>query len=458
MNSLIFIIIVILYIFFITPIVYDWNMVVQALALLFLVQLLWIGRIFPLGLSSLIVVAIISSHFMSYKEAISFFGNPTVWLLFSTFILSGAFIHSGLASRVSLYMLSLSKGHGSRLVLWSFLLIACLPFLIPTNLGRGSIVSSILDKIVEQLKAVKKAEHYGKVLFIGTSYLTALTGVMTVTGSNAAIYVFGMLINYSGENWTYLKWLTVFSIPILVFVILLWLLMSFIFPFEKLEMEQLQSFINKERKALGSINFTEIKMTIIIVLTVLMWITEPLHHLSIPHITFLGAILTIFPHVGVWSWDEANCHVRWDIFFFFGSTLMLAQVLIQSRLLDWVANEYLQMISHWPDGFIIGFSILAVMLLRSFFVNVLGFMTVIIPLALAIGTKYQGISPEWWVISFFLAGVPGFVFITQSPVHLICYSYQYFEQKDLIKAGLFASLVWFVLLLLCSFFLWPNLL
>lgn len=99
---------------------FETSIVVQAIMSLIIIQVLWIGGVFPLAFSSLLLMLLLSVHFFTFTETLSYFGSEIVWLLFATFILAGAFIESGLASRLSLKLLSLSKG-SSRLLVFSLL-------------------------------------------------------------------------------------------------------------------------------------------------------------------------------------------------------------------------------------------------------------------------------------------------------------------------------------------------
>jgi solute carrier family 13 (sodium-dependent dicarboxylate transporter), member 2/3/5 len=93
-------------------------------------------------------------------------------------------------------------------------------------------------------------------------------------------------------------------------------------------------------------------------------------------------------------------------------------------------------------------------LVRIIFVNVLGFLTIIIPVAITVGQNVSAIDPLIMAMAVFLAGVPGFLLITQSPVHLISYSYGYFTEKDLLRVGLISMVLWVVVVFCSVFFYW----
>ncbi|MGP4079952.1 hypothetical protein ACTWQL_08535 [Pseudalkalibacillus sp. R45] len=77
-----------------------------------------------------------------------------------------------------------------------------------------------------------------------------------------------------------------------------------------------------------------------------------------------------------------------------------------------------------------------------------------IPLAITIGQDIPDFSPLVVAMAVFLTGVPGFLLITQSPVHLISHSYGYFSETDLLKVGIPSALLWFIVIMLSVLFYW----
>jgi len=448
----------IIYVFFINPIFFDWSMPVKACALLLIMQFLWLGRVFSLAYSSLIMMILLSFHFFSYEETLSFVASPIVWLLFATYILSGAFIRSGLAHRLSLHILYWSKGRGGKLVGALFFLMTIFTVMIPSNIGRASLLTSVLDKMVGSIRTVEKVEKLPKALFIGVCYVTALTGALIATGASSTIYTYGFINDHLDQPITFLKWMILMVPPIIVFMIIFGIVLYFLFPFEKVRSNVVISFIKEELEKVGPIKTDEIKVMSIIGITVILWILEPWHHFSVPLIGLLGAAATVFPGIGVWKWDDAKDKVNWDMILFFASTLMLSTVLIKSGLLDIISKTLVRFVSVDHVILLLIFLLILVTIVRIFFVNVLGIMTFIIPLSFSIGEHLPGVSPALFPLVFFLAGIPGFFFITQSPVHMISFSHGYFTEKELVKTGILTAVLWLAIIMATALFYWNFLL
>lgn len=437
--------------FFILPLHQDIK--VQSLIALVIIQILWVGKVFPLAYSSLLVMLLFSFHFFSYEETLSYVGSDVVWLLFATFIISKAFIDTGLADRLSLSILKLSRGASRALIFISIILVFILSILVPSNVGKASLLTSVFDSLIRSLKSINKTSNLAKSLFIGITYLIPITGAFIATGASSTIYTYSLLTEI-GPSIHYLEWILIFGVPIMVFCFLLWVIFIVMFPPEKINKELLLALIDEKITQLGKMTIREKKMLLIMALILILWITQNIHDYSIPLIGLLGACLTIFPGIGVWKWDQAKTSIDWDIFLFFASTLMVSGMLLSTGTIDWLAQYLNQILALQTPFKTVLILILLTSLMRVMFVNVLGFLAIMLPLAISLGDALAGISALTLAKAVFLAGIPGFFFITQSPVHLISYSYGHFTEKDLFRVGMVASFVWIGVILGAYAFYW----
>ncbi|WP_138419569.1 SLC13 family permease [Aquibacillus sediminis] len=448
-QRVLFIIAILLYGFFFIP---NWDIQLQALGALLVIQLLWIGRVFPLAFSSLILILILSFHFFTYDETLSYFGSSLVWLLFSTFILSYAFIETGLASRVSLKILSLAKGSGKILIFVSFLMEFVLTLFVPSNIGKGQLVGSILDDLMKNLKTIHDVDHIGKSLFIGIAYVSAISAAFVPTGASSTIYAFGMFSSVS-ETINYFTWILYLGVPILLFVLLLWGLFLKVFPVEQVDYRLIKKLIDEKIEQNGKWKPREIRMAIIIGSTIFLWLIQPLHHQPLQLIGLLGATFVCLPYIGVMKWEDAKKGINWDMMIFFAATLMLSNMLIDTGALDTATRFLVQNSENFNQVYIVIGLIVITSIVRIVFVNVLGFLTIMLPLAITFGEQLN-FSPLVLAMGIYLAGVPGFLLITQSPVHLISYSFRYFKIQDLFRVGLVAMVVWLCIIFASIFLYW----
>lgn len=443
---------ILLYIVTFIPIM-ETSEVIRAIACLIIIQVLWIGGVFPLAFSSLLLMLLLSVHFFTYEETLSYFASEIVWLLFSTFILAGAFIESGLASRLSLKLLSLSKGSSRLLVFFSFLLMFILSLFIPSNVGKASLVSSVLDSIVKHLQKMGSVERLAKSLFIGLTLIVPISGAVVATGASSTLYAYGILGDVT-VGLDYVQWLVYMAPPIIIFMLLLYVLFLVVFPPEKINGPELEALIDEKLFALGRMSVKEWKVLVIIGLTVILWMTGSLHGFSVSLVALFGAILTLLPGTGIWQWEQAKKRIGWDLLLFFAATLMLSSMLIKTGAVNWFASQLIELLSMDSYFMVTIVLLLVTALLRLFFVNVLGFLTIMLPVTLAIGEAFPAHNPLFLSMGVFLMGIPGFILITQSPIHLISYEYGYFNKRDLLRLGSGAFVIWFLVVLATIYGYW----
>ena len=451
-KMILFYLSILLYVIFLTPLI-GWDVKVEAFVVLVIIQILWIGRVFPLAFSSVLLILMLSFNFFTFEETMSYFGSGIIWLLFSTFIMASAFIKSGLASRISLKMLRMSQGSGKQLIFLSFMLMFVLSLFIPSNIGKGSLVASVLDSLVKSLKKIVSVPNLSKSLFIGVAFLASISGAFVATGASSTIYVFGILGEITSQL-TFVSWILYFGPPIVLFLVLLWVLFLIYFPPESVDKTLIVRLIDEQINELGKITVSEMKVLVIIGMTLLLWMTESLHGFSIPLIAMLGASLTVLPYSGVWDWEDAKKKIDWDMILFFAATLMVSKMLIETGTVVWIADVLVGTFDSYSPYIVLVFLVISTALIRIIFVNVLGFLTIIIPVAITVGQSVSTMDPLIMAMAVFLTGVPGFLLITQSPVHLISYSYEYFTEKDLFRVGLISMVLWVAVVFFSVFFYW----
>ncbi|MCG3086567.1 SLC13 family permease [Sporosarcina cyprini] len=451
-KTLLFFSCLLAYVFTFLP-VFQVPLVIKAFMCLIIIQALWIGGVFPLAFSSVLLMLMLSFHFFSYEETLSFFASEIVWLLFSTFIIAGAFIESGLASRLSLKLLALSRGSSRLLIFFSFILMFVLSLFIPSNVGKASLVASVLDEIVENLRAMCKVENVAKSLFIGLTFMVPISGAFVATGASSTIYAYGLLGGLTG-GLDYVKWLVFMGPPILLFILLLYVLFIFIFPPEPIDKQLLKGLMDDRIEKLGKMSVPEIKVLWIIVLVVLLWMTESIHGYSVSLVALLGAALTMLPYSGVWKWEQASKKIGWDLILFFAATLMLSNMLIATGAVNAFANMLVTLFATDSYVWIVLLLLAVTALLRLVFVNVLGFLTIILPIAVTVGQAFPDQNPLFLAMGVFLMGIPGFLLVTQSPIHLISYEYGHFSKKDLLKIGSLSMGTWFAILIATMYGYW----
>ncbi len=160
-------------------------------------------------------------------------------------------------------------------------------------------------------------------------------------------------------------------------------------------------------------------MLVIILVTVALWVTEPLH--GIPsHIVALVALVAMVAF-GVITKANFKSDISWDSLVFIGTAIGLSSVFSAVGIQDWIvamAGPVFQSLAANPYAFVLGIGVITI-LMRFVIVSEMAYVNIVmvflIPLAVA-----QGINP--WVVGIAVYAVvnPWFV-LYQNPVYLAAY-------------------------------------
>lgn len=170
---------------------------------------------------------------------------------------------------------------------------------------------------------------------------------------------------------------------------------------------------------LGPMSAQEKKLLVIIVLTVLMWVTQPLHGVSAAKVALVA--LTLIIACGILTPASFKSGVNWTSLLFIGIVIGLASTFDQVGISSWivsVAGPVFQSLASNSFVFVLGVALLT-LALRFVIVSQIAYLNIamafMVPLALA-----QGISP--WVVGFAMYAMvdPWFV-LYQNPCYLAAY-------------------------------------
>jgi di/tricarboxylate transporter len=190
-------------------------------------------------------------------------------------------------------------------------------------------------------------------------------------------------------------------------------------------------------------------------LAVGLWATDILHHIR-PEVVAIGIGLALtLPKLGVLG-TRAIREVNYLLIVFLGGVLSMGEVLLHTKALDVLGgntimagmtsllrNSFVGTIVLYWAGFAYHF------LLASEFSMLSTSLPVVIRFAQTHGYNPVALAMVW----SFAAG--GKLFVYQSSVLMLGYSYGYFQTRDLLRVGFFLTVIQGVLLVMLVPFYWP---
>lgn len=389
-----------------------------ALGILLCAIVWWIGKVMADYVTALFMaVSMIIIAKVPTEVMFSAFSNSSWWLLFTAFGLSLGVIKCGLMDRIALNVLRVFPGTfgGQVLALISVGFITA-PF-IPSMSAKAAMIAPLS-------KSINDAMGYeGQVKQANGLFLAMLTGIRNpgplFISSTVLGYAFlGLYPAEISSQFGMARWI-VCALPAFIVISVLNFLALVLLYRPKKEQQKEKAVINAQLRSLGPMSGKEKYMLVLILVTMLLWVTESNHGIP-PHVIAIAALaLTLVGNV----YDKkAFCaELNWDSIIYLGIVLGIASVLSSLGINTWIveccspvfeklmANPFLLVVSVGLITVLMRFIIVS----ELAFVNI--FMVFMIPIAMS-----HGINP--WVVGFsvFVLVHPWF-FIYQNPVYMAAY-------------------------------------
>lgn len=266
----------------------------------------------------------------SQEQLFDALASDVVWLMIGAFILGGAMRQTGLAGRLTGFVV----GHASsvRGVFWLLTTVLIpLSFFIPSTSGRAAVVMPVFRSIADAAEDKKIVRALA--LLMPTIILVAT--ITTIIGAGSHLIAVDLLVQISGESISFASW-ALWGVPFGVVAsylscwTILWLF---------LDKERLNRRLRVTSDERGSLSPAERSTLLVLGLMVALWLTETWHGLEIATVTVAGALILTLPGIGVMKWKDGLKAVSWNLIIFVGAALALGNALIGSGAAQWIIDQ-----------------------------------------------------------------------------------------------------------------------
>jgi anion transporter len=387
----------------------------------------------------------------NFTTAFSGFAEDTPWFLLGAILLGAMAVKSGLAQRLAYVVMSRVGTTYSRILLGLIIVDFLLTFLVPSGIAKVIILAAIASGIVSTLSPAPKS-NVGRGLFVILTYTATIFDKMIIAGVSA-IVARGLIEKIGNVPVYWSQWFFAYLPCDVVTILACWLIVRWLYPAEEALIPLKPTYLKEQLDKLGKWTPAEKKSAALMLIAIALWLTDFLHHIK-PSVIGLGAgLAACLPRIGVLDTEDLK-KVNLLPVFLVGAVISLSTILETSKALD-VLNA---IFFSWLDRVVTGAFQSAVILYWTGFVYhfilpepsmISTSMPILMRFALNNGLNPLAIGMIWT----FAAG--GKIFIYQSPVLVVGYSYGYFEAKDLLKVGALLTIVESIILLFLVPLYWP---
>ncbi len=422
------------------------DMVYTLFILLFAAGL-WVSEAIPAFAVSLLVIAL-EIVLLGFKD-FDFAHSPKDWKIYLEpwsspliFLFIGGFIMAAAASKTKLDLWLAKKvlffvGGRPHNIITGLIGITYVLSMFISNTATAAMMMTILLPL---LTRIKNSNPFQKAVLLAVVVGANLGGMATIIGTPPNAIAVGVL----GENApSFIGWMF-FSLPpsLLVVIILRYVILKLYpsnEPFIDIKtIKEVEHFDDSTKKfsKVPSVPSWKKNVTIVIFcITILLWLTGPLHHIPTTVVSFVPIIgFTLF---GILDADDI-CKIRWDVIILIIGGLSLGLAVSRTGLDMWIAN----LIS--TDGL----SILWIMFIFSYLVVVISnFMSntaatnIMLPIVIAIAVTISQESSYMAVIAVALSASFAMSLAVSTPPNAIIYSSKKVQSKDFLILGIITALL-----------------
>ncbi|HYR84618.1 MAG TPA: SLC13 family permease [Terriglobia bacterium] len=387
-----------------------------------------------------------------FNVAFSGFATDTPWFLFGAALFGTMASKSGLARRIAFNVMQRVGNTYPRILLGLIMTDFVLTFIIPSGIARVVIMAAVALGLIEAF-GMGPGSNIGRGMFLIITYTAGIFDKMIIAGA-ASITARGAIERFGGVEVLWSRWFFAYLPCDIITILIAWRLTLWLYPPERATLSTDAGYLDTEIRKMGPLTQLEKRAALLMFMAVALWLTDFLHHIS-PSVIGLGiGLLTVVPGVGVLNVEDLK-RQNYLTVFFVAAAVSMGEVLIQTKGLDLLTNIMFAQIEPlvtnvWSSTIVLFWSAFTYHIFLASEVSMLGTS---IPLLMNFA-KSHGIDPlALGMVWTFAAG--GKLFAYQSGVLVVGYSYGFFESKDLLRIGLWLTLVQFLILLLLVPFYWP---
>lgn len=367
-----------------------------------------------------------------WKMFIEPWGSPLIWLFFSGFVLARAISNSGLDTWFSMSVLR-RFGTRPRSVLLGSMCVTFGFSMFASNTATSAMMVAVLTPVVASMKD----DPFAKALLVGVAFAANIGGMATLIGTPPNAIAAGQLA--SVEPIGFARWMVIGGPPAVLLLLVAWWFLMRRFPTRvaRVDLSMLgQTPADKPRMK----RWRRLVVLAGVLLTVGLWLTEPLHGISATVVAFVPVTIFTFSQV-LRSGDIRS--LEWDVLLLLAGGLSLGVGVSQTGLAGYLV-EKLPLDDASPLA--IAFLLAGATAVLSNFMSNTATANIVVPMAIAVA----GSSAGPVVVPIALSASVAMCLPVSTPPNAIAFSSGHLQTRDFIAGGVLLGVLGTVVSVLWS--------
>lgn len=265
-------------------------------------------------------------------------GDDVVWLLLSAFVIAAGVASSGLATRGAAFLVSGARSPRALVHLVTAVLVVT-AFAVPSTSGRAALVLPVFVAIATVL-GDRPALVRALALLFPTVIL--LSAVASLLGAGAHLITSRIVTTATGSGFDFAQWM-ILGLPLAIVashVAAELILMLFTSPDDRRQRFLITAAdiaAQSPTPVTGPFTTAESRASLLLVVVIVLWCTEPLHGIHPAVVALAGALVATSPRYGAIRLGPALKKVPWSLLLFMAATLSIGTALTTSGAAEWLA-------------------------------------------------------------------------------------------------------------------------
>lgn len=346
---------------------------------------------------------------------------------------------TGLDKRIALNVLNVVGASPRKIIGGIILLGFILAFIIPSVAARAATIVPLTFGFISALNIDRKS-NFARYLMLAAGMVSPIAGFMLLTAGATNPLALSFIRDIAHNNVTWGEWAIIAAPLAIVIGILLYLLIIFVGRIEKGVIPGGKEYIKNSLKELGGFSPSEKRVAVIFGITIILWMTEALHHIDSNTVAVLAVLLIFSPYIGIATWKELSVKADWGTIVLFGAGISIGVVLLKTGAAVWLATAAmgkLGLASLSPAMILVVIAV-PLLIIRMAFASIAAFVSTGVPAVLGflISLNDPDIPLGYMTLLTTFLMYYSFLLPVNTPSALMAYSTDTYELKDMLKVGI----------------------
>ena len=417
------------------------------LVMLVVLIFLFVAEPIPLEITAICIgVFLILFGIVGVKDAWAPYMHPVVVFIMCCLIFAISLDKAGITKRLGYFIVQKA---GNSVVKFTFII----------SIGLGIASSFLHDAaacaigIVTMLPLMRAAgiephTNTAKFMMLSLPFACSCGGMGTLVGGGRCMVSAAFLKEFTGIEITFFEWMkycmpaAVICVPIAVLIV------YFVFrPDPKFKLPEFE-------EKMPPWTLMEKKTLIIIGISFILWLTKGIHGIHYSATGMMGVTALILS--GVLKWEDIHENLEWGTaLFIFGGGIALGLSMGYSGAATYFANLFFPLVQ--GGGWLLLFAGVGLFgaLVTNAMANVAA-AALILPIVIPMAIR-EGVDPTILALCLGTATSFAMLLVIGCPPNAIAYSYRYFKAADLTKAGIVATPILLLCLVIVASIWWKIL-